>query len=247
MASHFASIGLPVESNEEFVAILNQIDGEGTTYDIGEGAYVRWESHVGPELWVQLDGDGEIVGVHPHFTGPARMRVRLNHVIHRENHTALDGSWHAWAEPNGNGDGLFPFVFDAPDFRLHDLSLSLDAEVQIAAFAHELTIYGSEKEFDSATSRDEPRFGAESFIPSGLFRPDNAGTEIVPEALAIFTGRIIGAETRTNPLTKAQFHWALVKTYGGLIDVVADPELVTQPLREGGILSGSFWLSGRIC
>jgi hypothetical protein len=117
-------------------------------------------------------------------------------------------------------------------------------DVQIAAFAHELSVFRSEREFqDSQTG--ELKFATESFIPSGLFTPGGETTD-PPRAHAVFTGRILEAGTRWNALMNRPFRWATVQTYGGTFDVVMDPDLVEVEPVPGGILSGSFWLSGII-
>jgi hypothetical protein len=134
-------------------------------------------------------------------------------------------------------DGCYPFVFDSPDYRLSPVKPPTIVEVQLAAFAHELTLFESEAAYDANT--DKPKLAVESFIPSGLFQPGGEKTE-PPEAYGIFTGRILETERRVNPLTKLPFHWALVKTLGGQVDVVVDPQLITSRMVKGGVLSGSF-------
>ena len=47
-------------------------------------------------------------------------------------------------------------------------------------------------------------------------------------------------------MTGAPFWWALLDTVGGTFDVVIDPSLLTSPVRAGNVLSGWFWLSGRL-
>ena len=176
MASHFSSIGLPVESDEEFLALLARVEDSGVQMDARGNSYFRWQSGVGAELWVQLDRAGDLMGVQPHFSGKARMLVKLTVPISRETDSPLDGAWHAWAEPDGQGTGTYPFVFDTPDFHLHAPDLTRDVEVQIAAFAHEMTVYSSVSEYERATAEEEPRFATESFIPAGLFSPDGGAS-----------------------------------------------------------------------
>lgn len=50
----------------------------------------------------------------------------------------------------------------------------------------------------------------------------------------------------TNPATGARFLWAKVRTLGGEADVVADSEVLRGTVVEGGVVFGSFWLSGRL-
>jgi hypothetical protein len=57
---------------------------------------------------------------------------------------------------------------------------------------------------------------------------------------------VLAAEEKINTLTGHAFYWALVDTYGGAYDVVIDPSLLPGVPAVGGVISGSFWLSGRI-
>ena len=115
--------------------------------------------------------------------------------------------------------------------------------LQVAAFAHELTLFESEDEYDAHLSLSESlKFAATAFIPSGLFCPEPAP----PLAHAIFTGRIEAWERRYNGATGEPFYALLVRTLGGTYDVVADPSQVEVTPTVGGIARGSFWLSGRV-
>jgi hypothetical protein len=153
--------------------------------------------------------------MNPHFSGTARMKVRITNPVRRAGQTALDGAWHGWADPGGEmgDDGCYPFVFDSPDFHLARVTPPFVAEVQLAAFAHELTIFENEADYNADGEADRPKLAVESCIPSGLFKPGGGETE-PPEAYGIFTGRILETERRINPLTDPPFHWALVKTLG---------------------------------
>lgn len=57
---------------------------------------------------------------------------------------------------------------------------------------------------------------------------------------------MLGTSLLINPATGASFHWAKVRTLGGEVDVVADPEVLNGSLVVGGVVNGSFWLSGRL-
>ena len=91
------------------------------------------------------------------------------------------------------------------------------------------------------------KFASESFIPSGLFTAGPQGkNKHPPQAQAIFSGRVIATQRLTNPVTNQKFYWARVHVLGGEIDIVADPQVVEGTVVEDGIVSGTFWLSGRI-
>jgi hypothetical protein len=247
MPSHMSSIGFRVTNEEELLAVAQRAFAEGQRLPAPEvGAYVRWEAGGGAEVWIQLDAEGALVGLNPHFSGAARMHVGLTASMVPDDH-ALDGAFHAWADPQDEGptSGIYPFVFDAPDHALHrGAPLPALRGLQLAAFAHQIRAFADEAAY-LAAPQPEPRFAIESFVPTGLFDADG-DPEAIPRAHALFTGRVRKAARLVNPATGVAFQWALVRTLGGEIDVVADPELVDGPLVAGSILQGTFWLSGRL-
>ena len=54
------------------------------------------------------------------------------------------------------------------------------------------------------------------------------------------------AERKRNEESGGEFLWAAVDTLGGTYDVVADPSLLEIVPPPGSVLSGTFWLSGRV-
>jgi hypothetical protein len=246
MPSHFSTIGFDVPTPEAFQSLVNLAAQNGYQLLTENGnAYFHWKTWEGAELWVQVNAENELIGVQPHFAGKGIVRVRLINSVERENNSSLDGAWKGWANPPedaSNGDGDYPFVFDAPDFRLHAKGpLPRIESVQLAAFAHELSLFESEQAFHDSQAEKTLKYSHESFIPSGLFV-----TEGPPASTAMFTGVIVEASLRANEAGGGKFWWMLVKTLGGEIDVVADAVLVTAEPCIGGILQGSFWLTGRI-
>jgi hypothetical protein len=247
MASHFSTIGLPVKSQKEFQGLARRVADDTASFDCPEGRYLRWSSPSGAEVWLQVDLDDNLVGMSPHFSGESLVRVGLTARVNRPGGSALDGAFHGWAAPADDNpeSGCYPFVFDAPEFQLHhNLQVPGTAEVQVAAFAHEVSLFAS-PEAHAASQTGEVRFASQSFIPSGIFSPAGERTE-PPDAHAIFTGHILKTASRKNELTGNRFCWALVETLGGVFDVVIDPELIKAAPKVGGVLSGAFWLSGRL-
>ena len=142
---------------------------------------------------------------------------------------------------------MFPFVFDVPDRDLHgEFVLPAHRKVQLTAFAHELDIYENEEEFARKQEEEAPgqiKFAPESFMPIGLFGDEGAE----PRAEALFTGKVLRGGWIRNDASGQFFYWMLVQTLGCEIDVVADRRLIgEQEVREGSIVSGTFWLSGRL-
>jgi hypothetical protein len=247
MPSHMSDIGFALENEEDFrrIALLALENGEAL--EAGDGTYVKWSPGRGIELWLQLDTDETIVGLNPHFSGSARMPVALTARVTRSEDGFLDGGFHGWANPSAETaeSGDYPFVFDAPDYQLYGgIELPSVLDVQLAAFAHELEAYESDEAHEAAQA-DEMKFAPESFLPIGLFSPEGKRTD-PPQALAILSGHVLATSIITNPVTDSEFCWARVRTLGGEVDMVADPQTLNGFLVEGGVVSGSFWLSGRL-
>ena len=242
MASNFSTIGLPVASEEDMKALASRVGPIAERLAAPSGVYFRWSDPSGAEMWLLLNANNELIGMNPHYAGRSAVRVGLTTRLPSAGPSELDGSFHGWADPAGDAPdtGCYPFVFDAPDYRLHDeLSLPARMEVQIAAFAHEIAAFETEAAY-AASQTGDLKFASQSFIPSGLFTPAG-GSTVPPQARAIFAGHVLAADKKINVLTGCAFYWALVETLGGSYDVVIDSNLLPgAPAVAMGRLSLSF-------
>ncbi|MEZ4223305.1 MAG: hypothetical protein R3B13_20335 [Polyangiaceae bacterium] len=248
MPSHLSTIGFKVESDDELLDLANTIGPQATPYEVEGGTYYRWRGDSGEELWLILDNEGDLVGTNPHFSGESSIAVGVQARIERVPDFPLEGAYYVWASPPEDDleAGEYPFVFDCPDATTYaDIDLPGRCTAQVAAFAHEIEFFASEAAFDASQTEAETRFASKSFFPIGLFSEDGEAAS-PPDATALFTGTVVKAASKTNPMSGNRFHWALVETLGGQFDVVIDPELLAATPEPGGILSGVFWLSGRL-
>lgn len=244
MASHYSSIGLPIDSERDLERLVAHAAAQAESIEVAGGRYLRWRDPSGAGLILQVDRGRNLIGAHPHFFGDARMLARVMARIERPDETPLDGAFHAWATPDeaDEDDGAYPFVFDCPEARRFErFGLPLLAEVQLAAFAHEIEVFDS-PEAHAAAQAEEPRFASQSFIPLGLFELQGDS----PASLALLTGHVLRSQRRVNGLTGQPFCWIEVETYAATLDVVVDPTLLGQEPRPGGVISGHFWLSGQL-
>lgn len=248
MPSQFSAIGFHVSSGEDLAALASRVAERADTIDAREGQYLRWAPSSGEQLWLQVRRNGDAMGMNPHFEGKSSVRVALEARIARKAHTPLDGTFLAWANPPDGAEvgGDYPFAFDCPDAAVHEtLRLPVTVTAQIAAFAQQLTVYESEAAYEAARVAQGLAFGSRSFIPSGLISP--SGEPVTPpESHALIAGHVIEAAERRNTVTGEPFWWALMDTVGGTFDVVIDPSLLSGPVRAGNVISGWFWLSGRL-
>ncbi len=258
--SHFHAIGFPLADIERLLLRSAQ---EGQAIESRHGMYVRWCPGAGAELWLKVDRQGQIVSADPCFSGRGQMPGIITGVVWDEQ-TPLDGSFHCWVggDEDDPESGLYPVLINAPDFDVSRAGLTppASASLQVAAFAHTLECYPDEETYyedqrrrwggERAAVTGEPfkGFAAESFIPSGVF--DLSGSESEdeqPRAEGLFTGRVLIAESRTNPASGHEFHYLLVKTLGATLDVVADPAVgVSGDPIQGGVVRCQAWLSGRL-
>lgn len=243
MPSHMTALGFPVSTEKDFRHYVFQATEFGYEIDTSNGSYTIWEVGNGIELWVQTNLHKRIIGMNPHFRGSARMRVGITEGVRGTGATILDGAFLGWAAPpeDNPSSGLYPFVFDMPDYALHNsLPLPSLQWVQIAAFAYEMQSFVS-KEMYLATRNKTLRLAPQAFIP--ISQPEKPYQR---QAQGLLTGKILDTAVKTNPVTNLKFYWARIHTLGGEMDVVADPQVVQGEMVVDGIVYGTFWLSGRI-
>lgn len=249
MASHFSTIGLNLNDEQEFYKYFELTFENGERIKTKSGTYVFWDIRDGVELWGQLDKRNNAIGLNPHFTGSSKMKVRIMNKVEDNDNTVLDGSYYCWANPMNDEDteGEYPFVFDLPNMALYDdVKLPQIVTVQLAAFAHEVKVYENEEEYDKLQT-EEVKWASKSFVPSGLFSLEvDGGVTEPPQAEAILTGIVLETKTIKNAYTNNQFVYAKVDSLGGEFDVVIDPEILIKEVKVGGIIQGEFWISGKI-
>ena len=247
MPSQFSALGFAVSSGEDLAALASHVAERADTINAREGQYLKWSPPSGEQLWLQVKHNGDAMGMNPHFGGKSSVRVNIEARVSRKTHTPLDGTFLAWGNPADNGaGGSYPLAFDCPDAAVHEsLPLPAIVEAQIAAFAQQLTVYESEARCLESQAAEGMTFGSRTFIPSGLISP--SGEPVTPpESHALITGHVLEAAEQRNAITGEPFWWALVDTDGGTFDVVIDPELLSAPVEAGNVISGWFWLSGRL-
>ena len=248
MPSQFSAIGFDITSGEDLASLASRVADQAETITVKAGHYLRWAPPTGEQLWLQLKPNGDAMGMNPHFAGKSSVRIAVDARVNRSSHTPLDGTFLCWANPPAGSaaGGDYPFAFDCPDAATHrELALPVVTVAQVAAFAQQVSVFESPDAYDASQAAQGLAFASQSFIPSGLLSP--AGEPInPPEPHALFVGHVLEAEDRENSVTGKPFWWALVETLGGTFDVVIDPDLLPESPRAGNVVSGWFWLSGRL-
>lgn len=250
--SNLSDIGFPIKGEQDINEMILQVINHVKEIRCERGLYLKFADASGAELYLQGNFDQELIGFNPHFAGQSRRTVALTKFIERDS-SELDGGFHAWANPQDESgeSGDYPFIFDAPDFRtVPNLQLPKTVEIQLTAFAsNDFKMFSDEREY-LESQENSLKYAAKSFVPSGLVSfelPEGEDFDLtVLRPISFFSGEVKAVEVKTNELTKENFYSLLVETLGGEVDVVADPKLVAQTPQTGNIVSGQFWLSGRI-
>jgi hypothetical protein len=247
--SNLSDIGFPVQSEQDVNVLITETIKYVESIKCPHGIYLKFADPSGAEIYLQGNLQQELVGFNPHFDGKSRRIVNLTKAIERDS-SELDGGFQALANSqNGDADSIeYPFVFDVPDFRIvPNYQLPQSREIQLTAFAsNDFKIFDNEESY-SQSQINEPKTSPKSFVASGLLAvQETSENEAPPRPIAIFSGEIKEFELKTNELSGEKFYWFLVDTLGGEIDVVADVKLISSEPRIGGIVSGQFWLSGKI-
>lgn len=246
MPSHCSDMGFSFNNADEYTAFLQKIFDGGKDVPSKNGNYRKIVIDEKIEFWIQRMRSGlfkrksRIAGVEFHFSSANSTLVRFDHWIKpKEN---LSGEAYVWAIYNG--EELFPMVINMPDADLHiGLKNGDKIKVQLACFSEETSLFDTKEDYEKSQTT-EPKYSAEFFIPSGTFSPD--GTEKKPTSDIMFSGYILSAEKRTNSYTSEGYYYFAVRCQGIVFDVLADTAFITREPKIGGILSGSFWVSGKV-
>jgi hypothetical protein len=239
--SNLSSIGFVADTQEEFQQLFDYCYNNGEKIICSDGVYYKYSDDSGAELYGQLSNQREFLGMNPHFRGESRRRVSLTD-CYTYMDSSLDGGFYCLAEPyteSKDTTGLYPFYCEIPDFKtIEPLNFPVFIDLQLSAFAGELQIYNDESTF----SDQQTKYASKSFIPLDFVEEKRD----LPEGFAFFTGIIKKWERRKNIQSDRVFYWFLVDSYGGEIDVISDPEFINTEPKIGGVVQGSFWLSGKL-
>ncbi len=249
--SNLSDIGFPTGGEQDINEMITHVLEFTETIKCPRGFYLKFSDASGAEIWLQGNFEQELLGFNPHYAGVSRRTVNLTKAIERES-SELDGGFHAWANPQNDEveSGDYPFVFDVPDFRMiRKINFPHVCEIQLTAFAsNDFKIFADEKAYND-NQESELKYAAKSFVPVGLFALEAESEAIdlnVVRPIGQFAGEIKEFELKINQLSGEKFYWFLVETLGGEVDVAADVKLVSIEPQIGGIVSGHFWLSGKL-
>jgi hypothetical protein len=250
MSSHFACIGFPVQDVDGYWALARRAAQEGVRTIAADGsALVRWAPGSGVEIWAHVNAAGEVVGAVPFYSTEHPYRISVIGAGDDPDEE-MEGWIDGWLEPVEEDEpfsGAFPLRADLVNYaltRTQLVSFPTLRRVELAALAHEAELFDSEAAYAHAPG-DVYRLPLGSFTSAAHFGADEQ-MEGFQESTALFSGRIISAQAQANPVTGARFWEIQVMPHGVMLRVCADEETLGGPPAEGRLLSGSFWMLGKL-
>jgi hypothetical protein len=249
MSSHFNCIGFPVDNIDAYWALARRAAAEGTRMPVpGGSALARWGSSQGPEIWAQIDPAGEVTGITPFYATGAPHRIAITG-IGEDPEEPLDGWIDGWLEPREPDEpysGAFPLRTSLVDFALvrnRITTFPTLGAVEIAALASEVELYDNEAAYRAAAG-EIYRPPVESFASAAHASVDEAPAFQEPSALV--SGRIAQSRVLLNPVTESEYWWLQILVLGVTLHAFADRPTLGRDPRAGNIVSGTFWLVGKV-
>jgi len=257
MATNLSSIGFSFETAEDFQATMIKL-AAGAVERIGcdAGDYSIWRSRTGAEIWFHMpflgteDAAQDIAGLTPYYEGLSTIDVEVIERVHRADDNDFEGAMTVQtSDPDGSNDG-YPLTFDAVDFATHGArELPFRAQARITGFARQVRAFADEVAYaaDRSGPLGEITLAPRAFIPVGQFGETTESD--IPEAAAstaLITGFVSEHRCYVNEVTGRTYHWLLVESLAATFDIVADPDIVTGEIVEGGTVEVGCVLIGRL-
>lgn len=237
MPSHLSCIGLSTASKEEFQEFLTRIAEDAVSTETQEGFLLSWKDPSGASIYMHLSRDASFECMTPSFFGTTQHRVRPSKILPDKDCRFCDVLEVEVVDEDGQL--FYPLLLQLEDMEIARSRIAFQTihQLRVTGFAEEAHFWPTEEAFLQSQSHQKVKFATQSFFASGMFNPP-----FTPNA--IFTGRVLQADLRTNSENGGRFLHLLVDSLGGVYDVVLDPP--DQPVQPGAIAQCSCWMVGSI-
>jgi len=234
--SHLTNIGFTVSSAEEFEALVAEVFEKGTEIDVEEGTYIHYCDKSGAEIYAQVDKNDEFMGFVPAFNAEFKRLVEITSEVKYEDATPLD--MRCIVEGTENSA---PFVFDVPNAKEHKIEFPYKTEIALVGFPHEVEYFATAEEF----LKEYPTLSTTYFIPVGMINQEGEPMDI-PEAYAMFIGKVKSVELRVNELKGGEFYVIVLETLDGDITTVMAKGFLEKEPELGAYINGVFWMTAKL-
>ncbi|MFM1814197.1 MAG: hypothetical protein RLZ98_892 [Pseudomonadota bacterium] len=262
MASNLSSIGFVFPSEDWGRQLMAELAGYAVHRSpCLPGDYAVWRSGGGAEIWYHVVGErsffgrmdgGRVVGLRPFFHGEGCLPISIERLIRGPGHSAFEGIF------TGVALAGYPIAFEAMEFALHDLrSRPIKARAQLVGFARQITPLGIEAEV--AVAAEGRGSAVRTFAGDKTIGLGNADNDNEPESerlgevrgpppatVALLRGVVVRHARIENEVTERSYNWLLVDGPGGTFDIVADLDIVKEPIAAGTVVEVFASFSGRL-
>jgi hypothetical protein len=257
LAGHFECIGFNTDSQQDFLDRMTLLANSAQPYERRDGGRTLiWRDGSGASLVFNINRRDEIECINPTFVGESRVPVRtVAFVKNRECEHCDIASVEVTDQVSD--PAMYPMFLQIENIALvrHRIPMKIPVTATIAGLAERIQVWRDRDAYanDDANiiMQDPPkrgglagpiRWGEEMLIPAGMFTTGNqAATSHIDMA-----GTVLRAQRLLNEETLVHFQWALVRTYGATIDILAAVTDVPTPLEPGNVVRGMFWCIGRV-
>lgn len=232
MASHFSDIGFKFTEENFENEIKNVIDSNNNLLHkitIGKEDYLILFLDNAIELWFHFD-NGSInpydVRIHYHTTSFIEIEE-----IEKKDDFGLYGF---------NLKDSYPLNVTLPYYEsIKSFHKKERYKCQVACFAEYIEIFKNVDDFHKRY-----KYGKEmseiAVIPIGTFEEDGLSSK------AEINGKVIAINKKENSFTHNSYYVITLSSYNADYDVLVDADDIKEELQIGNIISGTFWLSGKI-
>ncbi|MCP3141879.1 hypothetical protein [Pyxidicoccus xibeiensis] len=247
MANHLACIGIHATDRASFARVLDSLLEHTTTAGTTPGHELKlWSDASGASYGFVFTREGKVECSTPGFRAESRLRVRATGFAADKSCRFCDLLEAEVVDSEGHV--LYPFATTLADLVLVRERVQAGAALELApcAFAESLQAWPDKEAYEASRKPGKAQLGSQFFIPNpaALMKKDGPPPPVAPRAH--FTGHVEAADVRTNGVTGQPFQHALVRTYGGVYDVLAAADEKTPRLQPGNIVRGTFWLVARV-
>jgi hypothetical protein len=257
VASHFACIGLPLETAEDLDSFNERALASAERSPRPQAERALWRDASGALVSYHLE-DGAVVCATPGFDSGTRLRVQADALAETPDCRyclALEASV---LDDDDEVATRLAFQLLDPERVRDEVHPGEIVVARLSAFAEQIEQWPGEEVYEASLT-DEPAYAPESFLPTGLFADLESGSKlrslfrrrpaVTPGDVmsrGLVTGRVLAAERRVNTLSQVDFAVLRLRSYGGEFEVLADRDELGELPPVGGIVQAHCWLVGDV-
>jgi hypothetical protein len=241
MAGHFESLGVPVDTEEQFGESMSTAAASAVHRPGSDGTSVLVaQDGSGARIALTLNASGSIVCVTPSFQSTEPMTVEVTGFADSD----CEFETPLLADMLGpDGVPCYPIAVQIEDLAASRpvFETGLRLRIVVAGFIESGELFDSEADYLAGGTQ----MAVESMIPMGTFPVSGEEDGFVVTPRVLMSGRVLESEVRTNQTFGRRFARLRVQSVCHTFDVLAEPALL-EGSSSPTVLRGSLWLSGRL-